>query len=96
MKYNKPVYGFLMGALLPLAGVLITYAIKYNQFPFREFISALFENKKDAATVLSLSILINLLPFIYCTNKRYDFTARGVLVATMLYAVLIVLLKFVW
>jgi hypothetical protein len=53
-------------------------------------------NHKIAALVLSLSLLANAIPFIFYTNRRLDLTARGILVATILYAVLIVLLRYVW
>ena len=56
----------------------------------------LISKKDSAATILSLCLLANAIPFIYYTNKRLDHTARGIFIATMLYAVLIVLLKWVW
>jgi hypothetical protein len=41
-------------------------------------------------------LLINLIPFVYFNMKRLDYAMRGVFIATMLYALFIVLVKFVW
>jgi hypothetical protein len=49
-----------------------------------------------ASKVMTLSLLINLIPFLYCTTKRLDYTMRGIVIATMLYALFIILIKFVW
>ena len=96
MKRNVPVLGLIIGLIFPMLGMLVMYAIKFTGVPFSEFIHAMTSNHKVAAMVLSLSLLANAIPFIFYTNKRLDLTARGILIATMLYAVLIVLLKFVW
>lgn len=97
MKRNVPILGFFIGVIMPILGLLLIYAIKHSTtLSVGEFFSALSRNHKDAATLLSLSLIAELIPFIYYTNKRLDLTARGILIATMLYALLIVLLKFVW
>ena len=96
MKRNVPVLGLIIGLLFPLIGILIMYLVKFNGMEMGDFFSTLLRKKDVAAMVLSLSILINIIPFIFYTNRRLDLTARGILIATMLYAVLIVLLKFVW
>jgi len=46
--------------------------------------------------VLTLSLLLNLIPFVYCTSKRYDYAMRGIVIATMIYALIIFLLMFIW
>lgn len=96
MKRNVSILGFIIGLLAPLLGVLIMYLVKFGGESFGSFIQILVHNTDAAAMVLSLSILANIIPFIYYTNRRLDLTAKGILISTMLYAVLIVLLKFVW
>lgn len=98
MKRDIPIYGFLIGALLPVLGAFIVYLILFRSqgFDLGGFLSRLWVSKDIAAKVITLSILINLLPFLIFTRKRMDYLARGVFIATALYAVLIVLLKFVW
>ena len=96
MKRNVPVLGFILGAIMPLLGLLVFYLVKFSGMEIGEFVSVLLRNHEDTAKILSLALIANLIPFIYYTSKRLDLTARGVLISTMLYAVLIVLLKFVW
>lgn len=96
MKRNVSLLGLIIGLLLPLVGIFIVYLVMSRGASFGSFVGKMKTDFDAAALVLSLSILINIIPFIYYTNRRLDLTARGLLIATMLYAVLIVLLKFVW
>ena len=96
MKRNVSILGFIIGVLAPILGILIVYLVKFRMESLESFTSLLIRNNDLAAKLFSLSILANIIPFIYYTNRRLDLTARGILIATMLYAVLIVLLKFVW
>ncbi len=96
MRINRPVIGFLLGLILPFIGFLIVFLILGGGHNFGPFFQRLLTYHKELATVISLSILANLIPFIYFNSKRLDAAARGVFIATMLYAVVIVLLRFVW
>jgi len=96
MKRNVPFLGLVIGIILPVIGLGLVYLILFRNASFEDFWRLLVNNHDKAAFVLSLAVLANIAPFIYYTNKRYDLTARGILIATMLYAVLMILLKFVW
>ncbi len=96
MKKDSSILGFLIGLVLPFLGVAIVYFINYSGISFKAFFIGLTSDHKAAAIVLSLSLLINLLPFWYYNGKRIEQTTKGVLIATMLYFVLFILLKFVW
>lgn len=96
MKRNVSILGFIIGLLAPLLGVLIMYLVKFRADSVNTFIQKLVHNTDAAASVLSLSVLVNIIPFIYYTNRRLDLTARGILIATLLYGVVFILLKFVW
>jgi amino acid permease len=96
MKVNNPVLGLIIGLLFPVLGMVVMYFIWFHGSPVNEVVRDLLSNHDLASKVLSLSLLINILPFSYYTSKRLDHTARGILIATVLYFVFIVLLKFVW
>lgn len=96
MKRNVPILGFTIGLILPLIGLLIMKFVWFGSYSFDQFAHTLGSNHAMLAKVLTMSLLINLIPFVYFMNKRLDYTMNGVVVATMLYAVLIVLLMFVW
>jgi len=96
MKRNIPILGFIMGVLLPIGGLFVMYYLWGHGEGIISFLKSLTAQPGLAAKVLTLSLLINLIPFVYYTSKRLDYTARGIFIATMLYALLVVFIKFVW
>jgi hypothetical protein len=96
MRLNVPFTGFIIGLVLPFIGMFIMYNMWGHHEGFVQFMASLTKLKGMASKVLTLSILINLVPFLYFINKRLDYALRGVFIATMLYAVLIILIMFVW
>ncbi len=99
MKRDVPIIGFIYGLLLPVLGFIVMYFLwgkASHGLSFDDFVLRVSRDHKVFARVLTMSILINLIPFVYCNYRRYDHTMRGIVVATMLYAVLIVLIMFVW
>ncbi|MFI5196661.1 MAG: hypothetical protein ACHQD8_06195 [Chitinophagales bacterium] len=96
MKYNTPIMGFVIGLLLPLVGMFIVYLVWGEHQSVGAFARIVAAQKGMSAKVVLLGVLINLIPFAYCNIKRLDYTMRGIFTATMLYAMLVVLIKFVW
>ena len=92
-KYLGPLL-IIIGLIMPLFGILVMYFLKFQGQSLDTFFHVLLREHDVTAKVLSLSIIANIIPFIFYTNKRLDLTATGVLIATVLYAVLIVLFKF--
>jgi hypothetical protein len=60
------------------------------------FVSSVTSQKGVAAKVVLLSVLVNLIPFAYFNMRRLDYAMRGIFIATMLYAMLVIMLMFVW
>lgn len=95
MKFNQPVVGFLVGLLLPALGLFAVYLLLFGHWDFGFFWKALWQDGKLAAKVISLSLLANLIPFALF-NRKYYYFAKGIFIVSMLYVVLILLLRFVW
>ena len=93
MRINQPIVGFIFGVLSPVVGLLVVYFIFNRELSVGQFISQLSHNHKLLSKMMSLSLLANAVPFVLLTNRRLDYAARGVFIATMLYALAIVLLK---
>lgn len=94
--FNRPVPGFIIGLVMPLLGFLVVYLFwKNDGQSISGFIAENMHNARPAALIISLSILANAVPFAYFNSKRMDYGARGVFIATMLFAVLIIWLKVV-
>lgn len=96
MKKNVPVIGFVLGLILPMIGLLLVYLLKFRNVTVEVFLKSFFSDGKIAAKILTLSLLANLAPFIYYTNKRMDQAAKGVFAVTMIYVVFILGLMYVW
>jgi len=96
MKRNVPIFGFIIGLLLPVVGLFIVYGLWGHGEGIVSFVRSLKAQPGLASKVMTLSLLTNLVPFVYYTSKRLDYTARGIFIATMLYAMVVVLVKFVW
>ena len=96
MKRNVPFIGFLIGILLPGLGFLIMSKLWGHGMSLASFVGIMKTNHQAYSKVLTMSLLINLVPFLYFKTKRLDYSMNGVVVATMLYAVYIVMVMFVW
>jgi hypothetical protein len=94
MKLNVPIIGFVIGMLLPFGGLKLIQLTKFSTTPYFSLIRELLHQPTSAFPVFSLSLLANLLPFMYFTSKKQDLAARGIFIATMLYAAFILFLKY--
>jgi Mg/Co/Ni transporter MgtE len=97
MKKNVPIVGFIIGLVLPFVGFFIVYLLWRSRGEgFGEFARSLTHRSGMTSKVLTLSLLPNLIPFIYCNMKRLDYAMKGIVIATCLYAVFIFIIMFVW
>lgn len=96
MRRNVPIVGFIVGMLLPWLGFLLVYLAWFKGRDIGDVMHMLLNDKRVGPKVLTLSLLANLIPFLYTNTKRLDYAMKGVVIATMLYALLIVLIMFVW
>jgi hypothetical protein len=94
MNRNNAILGLVLGIIFPFLGVLVIYVVKFNNDSLGNFLHILFQQSKVGSVIFSLALLSNLVPFFYFTNRRLDNTSKGVLIATMLYAVLIIIMRF--
>lgn len=90
---NSQKIGFLLGVLLPVVSFLGFYFIRYGDIPLMEFIKYIYF-RGVISPLISLNILPNLVAFFVFIRMDYLFSARGVLVATFLFAVVVLILKF--
>lgn len=96
MGRNNPIVGFILGLIGPVIGLFIMKFIWFRHDSISEYSNMLIHTKDTMFKIFSLSMLVNLAPFIFFNSKRHDHAARGVFIATMLYVVFIVLVRYVW
>lgn len=85
--------GFLVGLFATFCGMFL-YVQYFSQYDF-ETTLALIKRGNMYAQVLALSALPNLFVFFVFIKKKQDYRARGVLIATMLTALITFVLKLV-
>jgi hypothetical protein len=90
--FNSQKTGFLAGIVLPVVSFLIFYLFRYRDIPLVEFLNYIYF-RDVLSPLLSLNILPNLVLFFIFIRKDYLFSARGVLLATFLFAGVVFLLK---
>lgn len=109
LKRNKPkkrgpdsaLLGLIIGIIFPCLSVMLLYFIQYRDYSFGRYLGIFIEFgnpylMEQASKLISLSMISNLIPFYYFLNKKCYLSTRGILLATMLSFVLIILYKFVW
>ena len=81
------------GLLIPVIALLIFNQVSFEQFSPGEFIRYMIQRGK-LSSVLSLVILPDLLLFFIFIWLDYLYSARGVMAATLIFALLVVVSKF--
>ena len=84
--------GFLSGFLIPVIIFLSVYILREQDISFENYIISLW-HFNALVKLGSLCIFANLLIFIGFIRLRYDQSARGVLGATILYALAVLILR---
>ena len=92
-RLNTPAFGFIAGLLVPMLALVIFYFISSSDATFTEFIKFIVSRKK-LSSLISLAVVPDLLIFFICIWLNYLYSARGVLAAVFLFALIVVLTKF--
>lgn len=85
--------GLAIGLLGPLLGLTIVYFVKFSSFTVIEFLEFFMQNNRILTSLLSLSLLANGLFFTLYINTRRDSTAKGIFIMTLIYGIVILVLK---
>jgi hypothetical protein len=94
LKRDNLKLGLVLGFLGPLLGLVIIYLLKFSSVGFINFLEEFVNNNKLITSIGALSLLANIVLFTFYINTHRDSTAKGVFVTTLVYGVIILLLKF--
>ena len=87
--------GIVMGFIAPIIGMFVYYLVKfYPLFSLRDFFHILGTQKTLITGIVSVSLLANAAIFTIYINTRRDNTARGIFLATCIYAIAALVFKF--
>jgi hypothetical protein len=93
-RYDQIITGWIIGAILPILIFLITYKVKYSEMELQSFLRNMWQ-MKIFMKLLSLCVFPNLGFFFLFYRMKYDMAARGVIMATFMYAFAVLIGKLI-
>lgn len=91
-KYDSTILGTIVGILAPVIAFMIYYLVRYRGMYFPAYIHYLYSGG-TFLPILSLCVIPNLLIFFIFIWTKRDKSARGVLQATIAFAVFVGIMK---
>jgi hypothetical protein len=93
-RIDRLVVGFTIGLLVPVVFFMIVYQVKYGNMDFMIYIRKTWE-MKILLKILSVCVFPDLGFFLLFYRRKYDMAARGVIMATFMYAFLVLVAKLI-
>ncbi len=88
--------GLLLGLIAPIISLIIYYFVKfYPTFSISDFFLFIRTNKSQITAVSVPCLVLNIALFTFYINSHKDSTAKGIFAATLIYAILALLFKFI-
>ena len=88
--------GLVLGLIAPIVSLIIYYFVKfYPTFSVRDFLVFVKDNKTQITAISVPCLVLNIALFTIYINSHRDQTAKGVFAATLLYAIVALLFKFI-
>lgn len=92
-RYNDVRLGLLIGLLVPAVTVLVFYQVRFGHMGIGEFLRTM-DTARLLSSILSLCAIPNLLVFFIFIWTNMLYLARGVLMATFVFALVVVAVKY--
>ena len=88
--------GLVLGLVAPIISLVIYYFVKfYPTFSFKDFLGFIRDNKTQITAISVPCLVLNIALFTIYINSHRDQTAKGVFAATLIYAIVALLFKFI-
>jgi hypothetical protein len=94
-KKDNFIFGLIMGLVAPLLGFVVFKYTKLAALSFYEGMQFMFlqPGHKLLTLAITLSLMANAILFTIYINAHIDKTAKGIFVATFIYAITCILIK---
>ncbi len=92
-KYNRVIVGLIPGFIIPLITLLGFYIFKSHVKNIIDYLKMVIEMDL-LSNILSLCALPNLIIFFIFLSKNYYYSARGVIFATFIWAIVVVIARY--
>lgn len=95
-KKDNFIYGCILGLLAPVAGLLLMKFYKFGMLSFKEVLQFIYYQPGHGLLTagLTVSLMMNAFFFTMYINEGSDKTAKGIFATTVLYAIVILLIKY--
>jgi hypothetical protein len=88
--------GLVLGLIAPIISLFVYYFVRfYPLYSFGEFMRFIRTNKSQVTAISVPCLLLNIVLFTVYINSHRDQTAKGVFAATLIYAIVALLFKFI-
>ncbi len=100
-RFDNQVFGLMVGLILPIIGALLYFFVQraymsgqsYELLTFETY-KEMLSTKRVLASILTMGLLLNLVVFFVANYLNKLRLAQGVVAITIIYAFIIVVLKF--
>ena len=93
--YDRFITGFIAALILPLIGIYIYYLLFFSYMGLSSFINFII-NHNFLISVISLGAILNLVLFFLFYQFEKDYSAKGVIGATLIYAFVVLFFKIIY
>ena len=87
--------GLVMGLIAPILSLVVYYYWTFYPNSIKDFFEFIRTNKSQITAISVPCLFLNILLFTIYINSRRDQTAKGVFAATLIYAIVALLFKFI-
>ena len=94
LKKDDLRLGLILGFLAPVLGFAAYYLLRFRLFSVNEFFQVLMMQKSLLSGIVSMALIANAVVFTLYINQHKDKTAKGVFIATCVYALIALGLKW--
>lgn len=91
-KWDRFWVGFIPGLVLPLLGIVFFYFLQFSGGSFIEYLR-MVKTPTVLSPILSFGAIINLFPFFLFIWQHWYNAGRGVIGATILYVIPVIIAK---
>jgi hypothetical protein len=88
--------GLVLGLIAPVLSLAVYYFVKfYPVYTVGDFLTFIKNNKSQVTAISVPCLVLNIALFTIYINSHRDSTAKGIFAATLIYAILALLFKFI-
>jgi len=91
--FNNWFIGVISGLIIPIPGVYIFYLTQDVSYDFSQFLNLAIKYNLFSQ-ILSVGVIANLLIFFLFLNTNNYKSAKGVILATFIYAIITLIIKY--